>query len=105
MSATIPQATITISLTDLEALIRRTVQEAVREAVHEELLQLFRHPRPSIAEDWTQEGPDDPEGDAALLAEALEIRRLYRTHQEQRMDWADFKAELKKAEDAGELPH
>jgi hypothetical protein len=47
MSTPAPQATITIGLTDLEALIRRTVCEAG----HEELGHLFRNVSPAIVEE------------------------------------------------------
>lgn len=102
MNAMPPQATITITLTDLEALIRRTVQEAVRKAVHEELLLIFRDARPSVIEDWEQEGSNDLEADEALLAEALVLRQQYRKNRTRGQDWEKFKAELKVAEDAGE---
>lgn len=101
MGKTNPQATITISLADLEALIRRVVQEAVRE----EFMRLLRKARPSILEDQAQEGPEDPQGDEELLAEALVMSRQYRDAPEGWKDWEDFKAELKAAEAAGELPH
>ena len=50
------QAAITISLADLENLIRRVV----REVMQEELSHLPRAPVASILDDWSQEGPDDP---------------------------------------------
>ncbi len=96
MGKTTPQATITISLTDLEALIRRVVQEAV----HEEFVRLLRG---TSLEGRTHEGPEDPEGDAELLAEALIMSRQYRDAPDEWKDWEDFKAELKKAESGGEL--
>ncbi len=95
MGKTTPQATITISLTDLEALIRRVVQEAV----HEEFARLLR-----TLEDRKQQGPEDPESDAELLAEALIMSQQYRDAPDEWKDWEDFKAELKKAESGGELP-
>ncbi len=101
MSATAPQATITISLTELEALIRRTV----REAVHEELIHLFRNVRPTVVDDWDHEGSDDPEGDQSLIKEALALHQQYRMGKEGWKDWEDFKAELDMAEAAGELPN
>lgn len=98
---TIPRTTITISLADLEALIRRVV----REAVHEELSHLLRKLRPPILEDWEQEGPDDPMADEKLLAEALTMSQEYDKSKKGWKDWQDFKSELKSAEDAGELPN
>jgi hypothetical protein len=62
-------ATITVSLTDLEALIRRVVHEAVRE----ELRRLLRPSSATAADYWVHEGPEDPAGDADLLAEALQV--------------------------------
>jgi len=96
MSETPPQATITISLSELTALIRQ--------AVHEEFEKHAHRLRPPILDDWDQEGPDDPEGDAELLAEALKEHEHYRLHPETLTDWEDFKAELKLAEERGELP-
>ena len=57
-----------------------------------------------ISEDWAHEGPNDPVGDQSLLAEALAEHERYRTHPETWMDWDAFKAELKAAEAADELP-
>lgn len=96
MSAAVPQATITVSLTDLEALIRRVVRE--------ELARLLPRPASSIAEDWTQEGPDDPAGDALLLREALAVLDEYGDKPESWMTWEEFKAEVDRAEAGGELP-
>jgi hypothetical protein len=100
MSVGTPKISTTLSLTEMEDLIRR----AVREAVHEEFARILRQPPGSIAEDWTQEGPSDPAGDQSLLAEALAEHERYRAHPETWMDWDAFKAELKAAEAAGELP-
>ena len=100
MSTPPTQATITISLIDLEALIRRVVREAVRE----ELSRMLRKPRPPVLEDWEHEGPDDPKGDEELLAESLDMSQGHRENQEGWKDWEAFKAELKAAEAAGELP-
>lgn len=97
--STAPQYTTTLSLTEMEAFIRRIV----REVVHEELVRLMQHPPPSIAADWAHEGPDDPDGDDLLLAEALAARERYRANPQEAMDWEAFKAELRAAEAAGEL--
>jgi hypothetical protein len=72
-SATATEAAITISLTDLENLIRRVVREAVRE----ELACVAPSPAPSILDDWSHEGPDDPAGDEELLNEALAMLEEY----------------------------
>ena len=100
MSTPPAQATITISLIDLEALIRRVVREAVRE----ELVRMLRKSRPPILEDWEHEGPDEPGGDEELLAETLALSQEHRENQAGWKDWEAFKAELKAAEVAGELP-
>jgi len=101
MSKPTREVNITISLADLEMLIRRVV----REAVHEEFLQLLRKSPASILEDLQQEGPNDPAGDQELLAEALVTSKEYHKNKEGWKNWEDFKKELKAAEDAGELPN
>jgi hypothetical protein len=90
MSSDGPQFTTNLSLTEMEALIRRIVKEAV----HEEFVRVLRHPPVSIADDWTHEGPDDPEGDRILLAEALTLSERYRTNSADWIDWDAFKVEL-----------
>lgn len=100
MSVTTPQFTTTLSLNEMESLIRRVVKEAV----HEEFARMMQQLPSSIVDDWTQEGPDDPEGDRLLLAEALAESERYRAHPQEHMDWESFKAELREAEAAGELP-
>ncbi|MBI4771265.1 MAG: hypothetical protein HY784_12870 [Chloroflexi bacterium] len=99
MSTAQPQTVTTISLTDLESLLHRVV----RDAVHEELTQLLRRPRPEAPGDWEHEGPDDPQGDADLLVEALTMSQQYHADPQGWDDWVDFKAEMNKAEAAGEL--
>ena len=100
MSVTSPQISTTLSLAEMEDMIRR----AVKEAVHEEFTRVLRRAPASVAEDWTHEGPSDPAGDQSLLAEALRAQERYRTNPETWMNWDAFKAELKAAEAAGELP-
>lgn len=100
MGVASPQFTTTLSLSEMEALIRR----AVKEAVHEEFANVLRQVPASISADWRHEGPSDPAGDQMLLAEALAERERYRADPEAWMDWDAFKAELKAAEAAGELP-
>jgi len=99
MSATATEAAITISLTDLENLIRRVVREAVRE----ELACVAPSPAPSILNDWSHEGPDDPAGDEELLNEALAMLEEYGDKPETWAKWEDFETELDKAEAGGEL--
>lgn len=83
---------VTISLTDLEMLIRR----AVREVVREELAHLSHvaPATPSILDDWSHEGPDDSAGDQELLAEALLMSQKYKENQEGWQDWASFKVDM-----------
>lgn len=98
MGATMTEAAITISMTDLENLIRRVVRE--------ELARLSRTAAPSILDDWSHEGPDDPAGDEELLAEALVMSQQYRENKEGWKSWEDFKAELKQETEAPHaLPH
>ena len=101
MSSATPQFTTNLSLTEMEALIRRVV----REAVHEEFARLLRQAPASIVENWDHEGADDHAGDQVLLADALTAHEQYRTNPEEWQNWEAFKAELKAAEAAGELPH
>ena len=100
MNSLTPQFNTTLSLTEMEALIRRVVKDAI----HEEFARLLQIPPGSVANNWAHEGEDDPTGDALLLAEALTTRERYRTNPEEWVDWGTFKAELKAAEAAGELP-
>lgn len=90
------QTTITLSPADLEALIRRVVRE--------ELSRLVPPEQPSILDDWSHEGPDDPEGDAELLQEALAVIEEFGHKPEAWTSWEEFQAELRRAEAAGELP-
>lgn len=83
----------------MESLIRRVVKDAV----HEEFARVMRQLPTSIVDNWTHEGPDDPEGDRLLLAEALAESERYRADPQEHLDWASFKAELGEAEAAGEL--
>jgi hypothetical protein len=90
------QSTIPTDLAAFETLVRRVVRE--------ELQRLLEKPARSILEDWKQEGPNDPAGDALLLSDALEVLQKYKDSPEAWMSWEDFEAELDKAEAAGELP-
>ena len=93
--------TVSFSVNELEVIIQR----AVRKAVREEFSRLLQRERPSVVDDWSQEGEPDPEGDMALLAEALELIRRYENNREGWKNWDVFKAELEEAEAAGELPN
>lgn len=99
MSLVASQFSTNSSLTEMEALIRRVVKEAVRD----EFTRVLRSAPAAIVADWAHEGPDDPVGDRLLLAEALTAREQYRTHPKEWTDWDAFKVELKAAEAAGEL--
>lgn len=90
------QMTITLSRDELEALLRRVVRE--------ELTRLLTARRPSLLDDWSHEGPDDPDGDADLLAEALAQIERERDTPSSHIDWETARAELARAEAAGELP-
>ncbi len=71
---------------ELENLIRRIVRE--------ELARLLRSPVRSVLDDWRHEGPEDPEGDEQLAADALALLEKYENTPEAWMNWEDFKAEL-----------
>ncbi len=70
----------TISLADLETMIRRVIRE-----------ELARHTL-SPLEDWSQEGPDDPAGDEELLRDALVVLQDYGDKPEAWIKWEDFEA-------------
>jgi len=57
-----------------------------------------------ILDDWRHEGPDDPESDTLLRAEALAALERYAGQPDCWMSWEEFEAELDRAEAAGELP-
>jgi hypothetical protein len=65
MSNAPDQVTVTLTGDGLEALLRRIVRE--------ELTRLLAARRSSLRDDWSHEGSDDPEGDAALLADVLAL--------------------------------
>jgi hypothetical protein len=90
------QTTIALSAAELEALIRRVVRE--------ELRRLLAATKPSILDDWSHEGPEDPGDDEELVQAALEALRELEENPEAAMDLEEFEAELRRAEAAGELP-
>src|SRR5205807_2169576 len=63
------RSTPSVTPEELETLVRRVVRE--------ELSRVLQRPVRSILDDWKQEGPEDPEGDALLLREALAVLREY----------------------------
>lgn len=83
------QTTVTLTVSELEALIRRVVRE--------ELLRLIQQ-QPSILEDWSHEGADDPEGDEELLTEVLTEIEREKTTPAVRISWEAAQAELDRAE-------
>src|SRR5438105_4748240 len=95
-STTNKQTTIILSPAELEALIRRVVRE--------EISRLVEAKKPSILDDGSHEGPDDPEGDAELLKEALAVLAECGDKPQAWTSWEEFEAELNRAEAAGELP-
>ena len=76
----------------------------VQETVPEDMARLLQTPPSEWIEHWLHEGPDDPDGDAKLLAEALEIRKQYRQSREGWKTLDEFEAELERAETKSELP-
>jgi hypothetical protein len=97
MSTTTTDATetvISMKRSELESLIRTIIREELRHAL-----------RPLNAlDDWSHEGPDDPEGDEILAREALaQIEEIHKNPSRLR-SWEEFEAELARAEAAGELP-
>ena len=99
MSSSLPQFNTTLSLSEMETLIRRIVKEAV----HEEFARLLEQV-PSVAGDWAHEGPDDPAGDQLLLAEGLAERERYRTNPEDRPRALERCMSAKRAESRGSCP-
>jgi hypothetical protein len=99
MSAPTSEPTITISLGNLEALIRRVVQGAV----HQELTRMLVTPSRALLDYWEHEGPDDPAGDEALLQEALVLVERYEENREGWKTLEEFEAELTHSENLHEL--
>jgi len=81
-----PQTTVSLSPAQLEQLSRRIVREEVG--------RLLQQPKPSVLDDWSHEGPEDPEGDAELLTEALDGVRQQEQNPAASRGWEEFKAEL-----------
>jgi hypothetical protein len=82
MSAAV-ETTITVSIPELEAIIQRAVQEAVRKEMKHVLFEF-----------WTQEGEDDLDEEERVLADALMI---VEQRKQDRAGWKtleEFEAEL-----------
>ena len=94
MSTTPAEPVVSMTKSELEMLIRRVVRE--------ELGRALRAVNP--IDDWSHEGPDDPEGDEILAREALAQLEEIKKNPSQLKTWEEFEAELARAEAAGELP-
>ena len=93
MGVTTQRSVVSVSLNDLESLIRRVIRE-----------ELAGQRQQDILDDWSHEGPDDPLGDEELLGDAVAASQAYRTSKEGWLTWEEFEAEIERAEVAGELP-
>jgi hypothetical protein len=94
MSITSTEPVISMTRSELEALIRSVVREELKRAL-----------RPvNPLDDWSHEGPDDPEGDEIIAREALAQIEEIKKNPSQVRTWEEFDAELASAEAAGELP-
>ena len=94
MSTTSTEPVISMTRSELEALIRTVVREELKRAL-----------RPiNPLDDWSHEGPDDPEGDEIIAREALAQIADYDKNPYRRMTLEEYEAELARAEAAGELP-
>ena len=96
MSPGIPQASITVSLSDLENLIRRVVRE--------EFVRLLRASTAPVVDDWDQEGPLDPAGDEQLLHDALTLREQYKVSREGWKTLEEFESELARSGPEHDVP-
>jgi hypothetical protein len=94
MSTTPAEPVISMTRSDLESLIRSVIREELRRAL-----------RPvNPLDDWSHEGPDDPEGDKIIAREALAQIEEIKKNPSQLRTWEEFDAELARAAAAGELP-
>jgi hypothetical protein len=94
MSTTATEPVISMTRSELESLIRSVIREELRRAL-----------RPvNPLDDWSHEGPDDPEGDEIIAREALAQLEEIQKDPSRLIKWEDFKEELSRAEAAGELP-
>jgi hypothetical protein len=90
--------TVTISVPELEAIIQRIVQTAVRE----ELSRWFDAQNNAWFEFWTQEGEDDPAEEEEIVKDAVEILRQREVDKTGWKSLKEFEAEL--AAMSNELP-
>ncbi len=103
--------TTTLSRSEFESFVRESVRremkDLVRQVVREELAYLLKvspPAGPAGGDPWNDEGSDDLEGDEELLNEVLEQIEREKTNPAPRIPWEKVKAELARAEAAGELP-
>ena len=96
MSTPQAETVVTLTIGQLEALIRRVVRE--------ELAQYQAQPA-GPQDDWRHEGPDDPQGDEILAREALEQLEAYQRNPYRRTTFEEYKAKLAAEEKASELSH
>jgi hypothetical protein len=89
------EAVVSLTTSQLEALIRRVVREELARSRTQPL---------SVADDWSHEGPDDPEGDEILAREALAQIEQIKQDPSRVRKWEEVEAELIAAEARGELP-
>ena len=88
------ETVISMKRSELENLIRTIIREELRHAL-----------RPvNPLDDWSHEGPDDPEGDEIIAREALAQIEEIKKDPSRLIKWEDFKEDLARAEAAGELP-
>ena len=71
------------------------LEQLIRRIVRAEVSQLLRPSKPSPLDDWSHEGPEDPEGDAELLQEALVVIRQREQNPRTSVGWEELEAELR----------
>src|SRR6266508_3117084 len=81
------QIVLPLSLAEFEALIRRVVREEVG--------RLVRAPEPSIPDDSSHEGVEEPGDEEDLVQAALEAIREHEANPNASMNWEDFEEELR----------
>jgi len=92
MGVTTRRSVVSVSLNDLESLIRRVIPE-----------ELARQRQQHILDDWSHGGPGDPVGDEDLLRDAQAASEGYRVNREGWLTWEEFEAEIGRAEAAGAM--
>jgi len=90
----IKETTVTVTVAELEAIIQRVVQEAVRQHADWIVREMI--------EFWRNEGPPDLEDDEMLLKDALEQIEKYNDDYSSCITLEELEAEL--AAESNELP-